>query len=131
MRLEAYAHQAKMRWVHEQSQGQPSAMSCLRSCNEAVAPLASFDDEGNLQLREKMYTIYTMAGLYKDKPHRTMKNQIAKRPHNVKYVYETMGTADGSPQAWLAREKERNAKLRKTNAMMARENKRRLTHTNE
>ena len=131
VRLEAYAHQIKMRWVHEQSQGGELKKSWLQRCDKTVAPLMSFDEEGNLRFSEAMYTVYTMAGIYKDRPHKTRKERVKERPYNLAHEYDKEEHTDKPPPPeWLIKENERNSKLRKINARVARENKKRLTHNN-
>ena len=130
VRFEAYAHQTKMRWIHEQSQGKTAGSAWLRKCNEAVAPLARFDGKGDPQFRDKLYVIYAMAGLYKDRPHKRLEDPFMERPLILKHTYDVANTANDASPEWLTREKERNSKLREINARTARENKKRLSHTN-
>ena len=67
-----------------------------------VAPLVSFDSEGNLQFfREAIYITYAIVGWYKDRPFKGLKDLIVKKSPDVSYVYERMGTRTGAPPEWL------------------------------
>lgn len=61
-----------------------------------------------------------MAGLYKDRSHRTKKDQVKRRPCDLKYTYKREETTAGTPPQWITQEKEHNAKFRKTHAIVAR-----------
>lgn len=78
MRLEAHAHQVKVRWLYKHSQDRETRKGWLKTCNAAVAPLVSFDSKENLQSREVMYTAYAMIGLHRDRSYKSCKTWSQK-----------------------------------------------------
>lgn len=102
----------------------------MRKCNATVAQQLSFDTKGKLQFREAMHVTYAKVGLYTDRPYAGLGNLLENLPHNLSHAYERVSVAARDPPEWLERKKERNSRFRPTNAAVARETKKRLTHIN-
>ena len=98
-----------------------------KSCS-AVAPVAKFDEEGDLIFTWRWYDVYRRRlNMYKDTPYAQVPvREYAPRQEKTRVIYErVVGT---SKQEWMDEEETRYNRIRTECARIAINNKKKLTH---